>query len=423
MPETEQQQAAAPAANDTSTSWNLGDFAKGFGSPLTKNENGTYNVAGALLTGAGTGLAAWFLSRVLGIKSGPSLGISILAGLAGAHGAFTKQGGLDFFSNPKGYLKDFMDSKRAQPVDPNGAAAEEMRAQQEEMPKGAPRQYGQEAAAMDNISLLRRAQALEKAGQGDSPEAMAIKAEQEARTKALRYEQQQQQQRRKGSTPANETETTAMVMALDDLRRRESYVRTNFPGDTESLRQIEEARQEIQAKMAEAIRNDRGPQEWNNDALMQSQRDPEADALGTGKMTYYPMATPQQLMESQKNPEADSMGNGSTYYPSIAPGKDLQKALRRGRYVMMDSVPWRAGVDARLAPVYGISPEAKSNATPAPRPFKWTDHIVPDEERPPLSPTPIQPTVRTQTVFPPNDRANLSTNWFNAHASSNPNNQ
>ena len=112
MPETEQQQAAAPAANDTSTSWNLGDFAKGFGSPLTKNENGTYNIAGALLTGAGTGLAAWFLSRVLGIKSGPSLGISILAGLAGAHGAFTKQGGLDFFSNPKGYLKDFMDKKR-----------------------------------------------------------------------------------------------------------------------------------------------------------------------------------------------------------------------------------------------------------------------------------------------------------------------
>ena len=111
MPE-EQQQAAAPAANDTKTSWSFGDFAKGLGSPLTKNEDGSYNVAGALLTGAGSGLVTWVLSRMLGIKSGPSLGISILAALAGTHGAFTKQGGLDFFSNPKGYLKDFMDQKR-----------------------------------------------------------------------------------------------------------------------------------------------------------------------------------------------------------------------------------------------------------------------------------------------------------------------
>ena len=163
------------------------------------------------------------------------------------------------------------------------------------------------------------------------------------------------------------------------------------------------------------------------------------------------MATPQQLMESQKNPEADRMGNGSTYYPSIAPGKDLQKALRRGRYAMMDNVPWRNGVDARMAPVYGIFPEyddnlnpmpykshkdgvlwfplesglAQQRATqpPSPKPFKWVDHIVPDEEQSPLSPTPIQPTIRAQTAFPSNDRANLSTNWFNAHASSNPNNR
>ena len=100
------------ANNDTKTSWSFGDFAKGLGSPLTKNEDGSYNVAGALLTGAGSGLVTWVLSRMLGIKSGPSLGISILAALAGTHGAFTKQGGLDFFSNPKGYLKDFMDKKR-----------------------------------------------------------------------------------------------------------------------------------------------------------------------------------------------------------------------------------------------------------------------------------------------------------------------
>ena len=119
MSQEQQAQTTAPAADDTKTSWNFGDFAKGFQTPFTKGENG-YNLAGALLVGGGTGLATWVLSRMLGIKGGPSLGISILAALAGTHGALAKQGGSGFLSNPKDYLKDIMDWKRSGNMASNG---------------------------------------------------------------------------------------------------------------------------------------------------------------------------------------------------------------------------------------------------------------------------------------------------------------
>lgn len=53
--------------------------------------NGYYNPYGAALLGGGTGLATYLISRLLGMKGGPSLIASLLGGLGGAHYALGKQ--------------------------------------------------------------------------------------------------------------------------------------------------------------------------------------------------------------------------------------------------------------------------------------------------------------------------------------------
>lgn len=137
MPNEEQQQATNPGIVE-----GLGNAIT---SPFTKGADG-YNLAGALLFGAGTGLTTWLLSRMFGMKGGPSLAASILAGLGGAHVALTKQGGGDYL-NPN-YWKDIMDRKR---VDPNGDADAAMRAEQEAMLKQQQEQkYSKNEAPLTN---------------------------------------------------------------------------------------------------------------------------------------------------------------------------------------------------------------------------------------------------------------------------------
>lgn len=101
MANEEQQQATNPGIVE-----GLGALT----SPFTKGADG-YNIPGALLFGAGTGLTTWLLSRLFGIKGGPSLAASVLAGLGGAHIAMAKQNGGDIFNFD--YLRELMNNNRA----------------------------------------------------------------------------------------------------------------------------------------------------------------------------------------------------------------------------------------------------------------------------------------------------------------------
>lgn len=148
MANEEQQQATNPGIVE-----GLGNAIT---SPFTKGADG-YNLTGALLFGAGTGLTTWLLSRMFGMKGGPSLAASILAGLGGAHVALTKQGGGDYL-NPN-YWRDIMDRKRVDngpdinPDDEDAAIRRQLEEEQRQAasnPQGAKNGVGN--AVMDKLS-------------------------------------------------------------------------------------------------------------------------------------------------------------------------------------------------------------------------------------------------------------------------------
>lgn len=87
----------------------LDTLKNGFTNSPFEKAGKDYNIAGALLFGAGTGLTSWALSRMLGLRGGASLGASILAGLAGTHVALSSQSGQGPFSMK--YWEDLMGGK------------------------------------------------------------------------------------------------------------------------------------------------------------------------------------------------------------------------------------------------------------------------------------------------------------------------
>lgn len=84
-----------PQANAEKPSFSdiMGNFTDGLSHPLTLNEGEAPNWAGAIMLGLGTGLTTWVLSRLFGVKSGPSFAFSILGALAGGHFALGQQYG------------------------------------------------------------------------------------------------------------------------------------------------------------------------------------------------------------------------------------------------------------------------------------------------------------------------------------------
>lgn len=101
--------ATTPASTPATTDSKFADLGKGWDTPFAKVDD-KYNLAGALLVGGGSGLITWFLSRMFGLKGDVSLGASIIAGLAGAHGALSTQQGNGFLSLD--YLRELMDWNR-----------------------------------------------------------------------------------------------------------------------------------------------------------------------------------------------------------------------------------------------------------------------------------------------------------------------
>lgn len=92
---------------------------QGIQNPLTKL-NGDYNPYGAALLGGGTGLATYLISRLLGMKGGPSLIASLLGGLGGAHYAMGKQYAGNGKYNPFNieYLRELINRLRSRNAEP-----------------------------------------------------------------------------------------------------------------------------------------------------------------------------------------------------------------------------------------------------------------------------------------------------------------
>lgn len=67
------------------------DASEGINAPLSRMSDGRYNMAGAALMGGGTGLATYLISRLLGLKNGPSIVAALLGGLGGIHYSMGKQ--------------------------------------------------------------------------------------------------------------------------------------------------------------------------------------------------------------------------------------------------------------------------------------------------------------------------------------------
>lgn len=67
------------------------DASEGINAPLSRMSDGRYNMAGAALMGGGTGLATYLISRLFGLKNGPSIVAALLGGLGGVHYSMGKQ--------------------------------------------------------------------------------------------------------------------------------------------------------------------------------------------------------------------------------------------------------------------------------------------------------------------------------------------